>query len=136
MLRAGVVEAAKAGLCAAYAAAVVCAIAAEPAVRTAVAIARIPLSETQDIYAEVDRKGEMHAIAPSAADSSEAEREEETTEVIEETEVIGTAHGDKASQPSSRFIVAIFLYSPAEETIWLDRYEEVVWKGVNCGLYG
>ena len=111
MLRAGVVEAAKAGLCAAYAAAVVCAIAAEPAVRTAVAIAHIPLSETQDIYAEVDRKGEMHAIAPSAADSSEAEREEETTEVI------GTAHGDKASQPSSRFIVAIFLYSPAEETI-------------------
>lgn len=120
MLRAGVVEAAKVGLSAAYAASVVCAIAAEPAVRTAVAIVRIPLSETQDIYAEVERKGETHAIVPSAADSSEAEREEETTEVIEETEVIGTAHGDNASRPSSAFIVAVFLYFPAEETIRLD----------------
>ena len=109
MLRAGVVEAAKAGLCAAYAAAVVCAIAAEPAVRTAVTIARIPLSETQDIYAEVDRKGDTHAIALPPADSSEAESEEETTGVIEETEVIGTAHGDNTSHPSSAFIVAVFL---------------------------
>ena len=109
MLRVGAVVAAKRGLCAAQAAAAVWAIAPKPAVCIGVAIASKPLPCTPDIYADVERKGDTHAIALPAADPSEAESEEETTGVIEETEVIGTAQGDKTSQPSSAFIVAVFL---------------------------
>ena len=109
MLRAGTVVAAKKGLCAAQAAAAVWAIAPKPAVCIGVAIASNPLPCTPDIYADVEWKGDTHAIALPAADSSAAESEEETTGVIEETWVIGTAHGDKTSHPSFVIIVAVFL---------------------------
>ena len=105
MLRAGAVVVAKRGLCTAQ----VCTIVPMPAVCIGVAIASKPLPCTPDIYADVERKGDTHAIALPAADPSEAESEEETTGVIEETEVIGTAHGDNTSHPSSAFIVAVFL---------------------------
>ena len=111
MLRAGAVVVAKRGLCTAQ----VCTIVPMPAVCIGVAIASKPLPCTPDIYADVERKGDTHAIAPSAADSSAAESEEDTTGVIEETEVIGTAQGDKTSHPSFVIIVAVVIYCFAEE---------------------
>ena len=124
MLRAGAVVVAKRGLCTAQAAAAVWAIAPKPAVCIGVAIASKPLPCTPDIYADVERKGDTHTIALPAADSSEVGSEEETTGVIEETEVIGTAQGDKTSHPSFVIIVAVVIYCFAEEaaeTTCLDR---------------